>query len=334
MDAYDIQTSHLEALQAIAREGSFARAASALGFSQAAISQQVARLEACVGLPVLDRPGGRRPATLTPAGRVLLRHADHVLARVGALEDELEDLRRGSGGHLRCGVFQSVGVQLLPEIIRRVRAEAPELAISVTERDANEELIALLLAGELDLAFVTGPLDDDRLDLIELGTDPFVVLLPPGSAIAPGGAAAVPAAALKGVPLIGQHDCSNQAQIDDALRRNGVTPRYLFRTNDNGAVQAMVRSGIAPAIMPALAVDRDDPEVRILPVDGVAPRTILIALPVGTHRVPALERFVATARQVSRERVGQGSARRRSASSASAAAGSKSRPRAASVATT
>lgn len=333
MDAYDIQTSHLEALQAIAREGSFARAASSLGFSQAAISQQVARLEACVGMPVLDRPGGRRPATLTPAGRVLLRHADHVLARVGALEDELEDLRRGTGGHLRCGVFQSVGVQLLPEIVRRVRAEAPDLAISVTERDANEELVGLLVGGELDLAFVTGPLEDDRLDLVDLGTDPYVVLLPLESPLGASGGP-VPATALKGVPLIGQHDCSNQAQIDDALRRNGVTPRYLFRTNDNGAVQAMVRSGIAPAVMPALAVDREDAEVRILPVDGVEPRTILIAMPAGAHRVPSLERFVATARQVSRDRIGQGSVRRRSASSAAAAPASKRGARAASVATT
>lgn len=334
MDAYDITTRHLEALQAIAREGSFAKAASDLGYSQAAISQQIARLEACVGLPVLDRPGGRRAATLTETGRILLRHADHVLARVGALEGELDAVRRGTGGRLRCGIFQSVGVQLLPEIVRRLRAESPGLDISVIERDSNEELIAPLLAGELDVAFVTGPLSEPRLTLIELFTDPFVVLFPAGSPLAPGhGVCHV--SDLRGVALIGQHECTCQTQIDDGLRRSGVTPRYLFRSDDNGAVQAMVRSGIAPAVMPSLAVDWDDPEVVIAAAEGVDPRTIVLALP-GGQRLPSADRFAALAREVSAERFArrQGSARRRVTSTSAAASGSKSRARAASSATT
>jgi molybdate transport repressor ModE-like protein len=335
MDAYDISTRQLEALQSVVREGSFAKAAAYLGFSQAAISQQIARLEACIGLPVLERPGGRRAATITQAGRMLLAHADLIVHRVGMLEADLEQLRAGTGGRISCGVFQSVGVQFLPDIVRRVRAESPDLEVSLIERDTNDELIEPLMSGELDVAFITGPLEDPRLELIDLGTDPFVLLLPQGSPLAPSGKNAFSVEQLRGVPLIGQQECTCQTQIDDGLRASGIAPRYLFRTNDNGAVQAMVRSGIAPAVMPALAVDWDDPEVTVWDVAEIEPRTIILALPRNAHRLPAVERFVTIARSVSAARLAaHGKVRRSSASKAAPATRSKSRLVAASSATT
>lgn len=335
MDAYDISTRQLEALQAVVREGSFAKAALYLGFSQAAISQQIARLEACTGLLVLERPGGRRAATLTQAGRALLSHADLIVSRVGSLESQLDMLRAGTGGRISCGVFQSVGVQFLPDIVRRVRAESPDLEVSLIERDTNDELIDPLLAGELDVAFITGPLEDARLELIDLGTDPFVLLLPVGSPLAPTGKSRFTVERLRGIALIGQQECTCQTQIDDGLRAAGIGPRYLFRTNDNGAVQAMVRSGIAPAIMPALAVDWDDPEVTIWDVAEIQPRTIVLALPKGAQRLPAVERFVRIATSVSAARMADhGKARRSSSSKSAPASKSKLAAVAASSATT
>src|SRR3954453_20984894 len=111
-----IELRHLHALRAIASEGSFGAAARRLGFTQSAVSQQIAALERAVGAPVFDRPGGPRPVTLTPAGRVLLRHADAVLDRLAQAERELGDLLAGRTDHLRVGTFQSVSVKLLPTI--------------------------------------------------------------------------------------------------------------------------------------------------------------------------------------------------------------------------
>lgn len=331
MDAYDITTRHLEALQAIARQGSFGKAAAYLGYSQAAISQQVARMEACIGMPVLERPGGRRAATLTEAGRLLLAHADAVLAKVGDLDADLAALSAGTGGRITCGVFQSVGVEFLPDIIRGVRAGAPDLEIRLVERDANEDLLTLLHAGELDLAFVDGTPEDRRLELIALGQDPFAILLPADGALADG----FSLERLRGVAMIGQQDCESQRQIDDRLRAHGVTPRYLFRTNDNSAVQAMVRAGVGPAILPALAVDWSDDAVRIVEVPEIGTRTISLALPKGAFRPPSIERFITAATDVSAGRLAaQGRERRRTASAAAAASGSKRGSRAASSTTT
>src|SRR6478672_12201374 len=114
-----LELRHLIALKAIAEHGTFGRAAKELGYTQSAISQQIATLERIVGQRLIDRPGGPRPVSLTEAGELLLRHADAIVARLQAAQADLHALRSGEAGRLRVGTFQSAGARLLPEIIRR-----------------------------------------------------------------------------------------------------------------------------------------------------------------------------------------------------------------------
>src|SRR5438094_963796 len=79
-----VELRHLAALEAVAEEGSFGRAARRLGYTQSAVSQQIAHLEKIVGARLLERPGGPRAVSLTDAGRLLLRHADAIVARLAA----------------------------------------------------------------------------------------------------------------------------------------------------------------------------------------------------------------------------------------------------------
>lgn len=87
-----VEVRHLVALDAVAREGSFRRAALRLGYVQSAISHQIAGLEALTGKRLIDRSRGARPLALTPAGRILLQHADAVIARVRIAQAELAAL--------------------------------------------------------------------------------------------------------------------------------------------------------------------------------------------------------------------------------------------------
>src|ERR1051325_1047174 len=114
-----VELRHLAALQAISQAGSVPRAAAQLGYTQSAVSQQIATLERIVGERLVERPGGPRPASLTQAGELLLRHADSIVARLQAAQADLHALRAGEVGTLRIGVFQSVGARVLPEIMRR-----------------------------------------------------------------------------------------------------------------------------------------------------------------------------------------------------------------------
>jgi DNA-binding transcriptional LysR family regulator len=301
----DIEFRHLRALRAVAEEGSFIGAADILGFSQAAISQQIGGLEKAIGQQLFDRPGGPRPVTLTPAGRLMLKHADAIADRLEAAESELADLASGTAGRLSIGTYQSVSVQLLPELVREMRAAAPDLAINLIEHDDNDSLIDDLLDGAIDVTFLTGPYDDTRLDIVELGVDPFVVVLAKDSAFArqfPG--KSFPTGQLVDVPMVGQHACDCQEAIDSGLRATGIRPRYVFRSNDNGAMQGMVRAGMGPAVMPLLAVDTNDPGIVVKRLDPpLDPRSILIAVPRGATPMPAAERFVRIAKTECRKRL-------------------------------
>src|SRR5439155_11270480 len=84
-----VELRHLAALQAVAEEGSFGRAAIRLGYTQSAVSQQIATLERLSGERLVDRPGGPRPISITAAGSVLLRHADGMVARLWAAQAHL-----------------------------------------------------------------------------------------------------------------------------------------------------------------------------------------------------------------------------------------------------
>jgi len=106
-----VELRHLAALQALAHEGSFGRAAEALGYTQSAISQQIATLERIVGEQLVERPGGPRAVSLTEAGELLLRHADSIMARLQAAQADLAAYAEGAAGPLRVGIYQSVGAR-------------------------------------------------------------------------------------------------------------------------------------------------------------------------------------------------------------------------------
>src|SRR5215475_7072887 len=102
-----VELRHFAALQALADEGSFGRAAERLGYTQSAVSQQIATLERIVGEKLVERPGGPRPISLTEAGELLLRHADSIVARLQAAQADLHALQAGEVGTLRVGTFRS-----------------------------------------------------------------------------------------------------------------------------------------------------------------------------------------------------------------------------------
>src|SRR5205823_7005645 len=109
-----VELRHFLALEAVSREGTFGKAAGALGYTQSAVSQQIAALERIVGQRLVERPGGPKPVSLTEAGRLLLTHAEAIAARISAAQADLNALGAGEAGTLRVGVFQSGGQRTLP----------------------------------------------------------------------------------------------------------------------------------------------------------------------------------------------------------------------------
>ena len=305
----DLTVQQLLTLRAIAEEGSFGGAADVLRFSQSAVSQQAAALEKSVGHQLFVRPKGPKPATLTQAGRILLDHADLILARLDLIAQDLDDLAAGTKGRVVCGTFQSVSVELLPTVVGQLLLNSPGVEVELIESQSNAELIELLVSGKLDVSFLVGPVDDPRLQVIELGQDPMVLLAPRHDELLMGPdpdlpRKAVPIQELHEQPFIAQQEESDHVRVETSLLAAGIKPRYVFRTNDNGAVQAMVRTGAGYSIMPKLTVDETDPDIRIMEIDPPLPkRTIVLALRKKGTRIPALQTFIELSVAASSERL-------------------------------
>lgn len=273
-----LELRHLVALQAVAAEGSFGRAALRLGFTQSAISQQIAALERIAGLALFDRPGGPRPVRLTEAGSVLLAHANAVLDRLAQAESAISSLRSGESGRVRVGTFQSVSVRVLPGIVTELKRIRPGIDVQLEEADAAEPSIDAVRSGGLDVAFVVAPFDEQGLEVIHLFEDPYVLLCPPGSPLADVDGD-ITAATLQSVALVGQAPNACQLNIEHWMVRGGISPNVVFRSSDNAAVQAMVRAGIGHAVMPQLAIDTDDPGVVVRSLTLPPRRVSFVAAP-------------------------------------------------------
>jgi molybdate transport repressor ModE-like protein len=292
-----VELRHFLALEAVAREGSFGKAAAALGYTQSAVSQQIATLERIVGHRLVERPGGPKPVSLTDAGRLLLTHADAIAARVAAAQADLVALSEGQAGPLRVGVYQSVGQRVLPEVMRRFRNEWPQVHVTLNESTDDAGLLGLVERGELDLTFADFPLADGPFDAIELMRDPYVLLVPSDSPLAERETPPT-LREIAELDLIGHKHCPSMKRVELAFRR---PLEFIFLSDHNQTVQAMVATGIGHALVPSLTIDFDDDRTRVIDLPRVPPRVISIAWHRDRYRSPAAQAFAETAEQVCAE---------------------------------
>jgi DNA-binding transcriptional LysR family regulator len=298
----DIELRHLAALQAVSEEGSFGRAATRLGYTQSAISQQIATLERIVDTRLVERPGGPRRVYLTEAGRLLLRHADGIVARLHAAQADLAALARGDAGPLRIGTYQSVGNKILPALLRRFSKRLPDIQIELRESHVDDELLVAVERGELDLTFTMLPPIDGPFEVLELMRDPYVLLVPAGSPLAQKGKVSL--REIGEQPLVSNRFCRSVEQVHEHLRARGVQPQVIFRSDDNGTVQGVVAAGLGAALVPRLTVDESDPSVAVIDLGARVPdRMIGIAWHRDRFRTEAANAFVDEAQRVCAELV-------------------------------
>lgn len=287
-----IEFRHLAALEAIVETGSFAAAARRLGYTQSAISQQVAVLERATELQLLERPGGRRPVTATEAGERLLRHAGRATAALRAAEADLRALKEGDAGTLRIATLQSVGVRVIPPVMRRYVERRPAIEVKLVEA-AHDRLVELLVRGELDLAFVADPVEQS-IEQMHVLTDPYVLLAPRGSELAES-ERPLSAREIARLRLIAYRVPEGGEAY---LRAKGYEPDVVFRSDDSGIVQGLVGAGVGYALVPRLTVDRSDPDVAMVAVRGIPPREIGLAWHADRRLSPAAIAFVEVVEEV------------------------------------
>ncbi len=265
--------------RAVAHARSFSRAAAELSLTQPSVSHQIALLETEVGLRLLDR--GRGGLRLTPAGTVLLEHADEVAWRLALADRQLATLAEGRHEQLRLGAFPTALASLVPAAVARLRESHPELRVRLVEVTPST-LEARLLAGEFDVALSYQDATAERREVrgaerVDLTGDSFLVALPPDHRLA----ARTTPVSLKRLAGEDWIFASTDGFLVEACREAGFEPRIVATTSDPLATRGLVRRGLGVGWVPSLLAD-DYEGVVIRPVrEAIRRRDIYALLPPG-----------------------------------------------------
>ena len=236
--------------------------------------------------------------SLTDAGRLVLRHAEAIIARLKAAEADVAAIVDGGAGRLRVGTFQSAGARIVPALLQRFGAAWPGVEVQLEESASDPVLLSAVERGDLDLTFAMPPLREGPFEMVELMRDPWVLLVQHDSPLA---ARKDPPALreVAGLPLIAPRLCASLEQIHAHFRARGLEPNYVYHLDENNIVHGMVAAGAGVALVPELAVDPNDDRVAVVHLGPkVPPRVIALAWHRDRYRLPAAEAFVELAQEL------------------------------------
>ena len=267
----------------VARQGSFSRAAEAMALSQPAVSQQIGALERELGAPLLVR--GRAGTSPTPAGELLLAHADALAARLDLADLQMDALVSAERRALRLGAFPSALATIVPAAIAALSAQEPDLDIAI-EEGTVAELTDAVADGRLHAAVcfqdAAAPRrEPEGLRRVDLLAEPMVALLPATHRLA--GEDAIDLRDLADEPWMAP---SPDGLIVTACRAAGFEPRVIIVTRDPLASCAIAAAGLAVSLTPLLLARVELQGVAMPPLRGDPPhRTLYALLPgAGAHR--------------------------------------------------
>jgi DNA-binding transcriptional LysR family regulator len=297
-----LNVQRLKVLREVVAQGSFSEAASALNYTQSAVSQAIATLESEAGVPLLERD--RRGVRPTTAGERLNEHAARILTQLDAAEAELGAIAGVKGGELRMASFPTAGATLMPLAIASFRSAHPDVRLSLVEGEP-EELLPRLREGEFDLGLIfefegTGELGPG-LRSAPLFEDPMKLALPKGHRLA--GKEHVTLSDLSDDAWVQTSEASACARhVVRICRATGFEPRVSFESDDYLTVQGLVAAGVGVALIPQLALSQTvsyDIAVRELHPSGPV-RHVVVATPGTGVSLPAAAAMLEILRDTAR----------------------------------
>lgn len=251
-----MEIRQLRAFAAIAETRTFTAAAQRVHVTQAAISMQIRQLENEVGIPLFIRTPRR--VVLTEAGERLLERAQAILREHDAARAELKELAGAEHGRLRLASASGmVSADTLPVILKKLRKAYPHAEVSVTS-GTSEELVRKILAGEVDMAFVSLPVEARNVESELLSRDQLVAVASPRHPLA--GQKVVSAFALAQEKLIlGERGGNTRRLIDEFFAEAGLKPTVAMELSRQAAIKNMVAADMGVGIVP-LSTAREDVE--------------------------------------------------------------------------
>jgi DNA-binding transcriptional LysR family regulator len=236
-----MEIRQLKAFLAIAEAKTFTAGARRVNVTQAAISMQIRQLEDEVGLQLFTRTPRR--VILTEAGECLLDRARRILREHNSAVAEIAELGGIEHGRLRIGSASAEFATLqLPMILRKLKLKFPNADLSVAS-GTSQRLVDRIMHGEVDIAFVSLPVDNSSITTDRLFTDEIVAIAHPSHPRA--GDKFISAAALAGEKLIlGERGGNTRRMIDEFFNAANVRPNIIMELSRQEAVNQMVENNL------------------------------------------------------------------------------------------
>lgn len=278
----------------VAEELHFRHAAERLHIVQPALSQQIARLEAELGVMLLSRT--KRNVSLTAAGHAFLKDAKVMLELREQAIETARRVGRGEAGTLHAGFVGPAAYSVLRRVVRAYRASHPDVGLVLDELSTGEQLDRLS-AGTLDLGIVRLPVDHDRLTIMPLVSEPIIVVLPEEHPLSAD--AVVDVADLAAEPFIIVSRSQEPISFDRCVSlcaRAGFSPRIAQEAMQIRTIVELVAAGLGVSLAPESLAQLRLPGVVYRPVANGHDITLETGLAWRSDDTsPTVEGFVRTA---------------------------------------
>ena len=282
-----LDTLGVQALIAIADEGTFLRAAGALHITQTALSRRLQNLEATLGVKLVERT--TRSVALTRIGLDFLPRARRLIADLGAALNEIRETGKSMRGDVTIACIQTVSVHFLPEIAGKYAALHPENRIRILDSPSGE-VVATVLRREAEFGIsMQGP-GHPELTAVPFMKDRFVLVCRDDHPLASRRSVAWKQLEPHQMILAG-HETGTRPLIELAIRRRNVKWRPYYEVQRSSTALGMVAKGLGATIVPGIALEKDAyPRLRVVPlVDPAVSRSLVLLSRVNAELSPAAQ---------------------------------------------
>jgi len=268
--------TQLECFRAVARRRHFARAADSLGKTQPALTVHVQRLEADLGVRLLERSG--RQVLLTSAGEILLPYAEKILADNAEARVRMAEVQGGTLGVVRIGVIPTLAAHFLPAVFKAFKSQFPQVTVLLREESTTPLLTSLLQSGEIDLSIALRPPTSTGLKPRTLFTEQFCVAVSLQHPLS--SQESVPILRLKREKFIlYKTPGHNTREITLQYCRNaGFEPEVAFESEQAETIQSLVASNLGLSLLPEMVLrHRAGQSLAMVRIQSPTPRRTVVA---------------------------------------------------------
>jgi DNA-binding transcriptional LysR family regulator len=253
----------------VGRTQNVTRAAEQLGMTQPALSRSLGRLERELGVPLFERVG--RNVRITRYGEAFLPYVERGLRELEEGRRQLADLSGVEHGIIAFGFLFTLGVEVVPELVRGFKEEHPSVRFDLSQ-STGAALERQLVAGEVDLCLTSGPVTNPRVAWKRLGDEELILIVPRGHRLAKRRSVRLREVASE--PFVSYKPNTAMRDLgDDLCRKAGFVPTIAFEGEESGTVAGFVAAGLGVAIVPT-ATPHASGSVRLHITEPLARRSI------------------------------------------------------------